>query len=367
MKKIIPMLTRAATLILAIGCIIFFSPTAHAEIIEVDVTGEHIMTTDIKEDMATGRAAAEQDALHRAALSNAFIKSYTEVHDLQLTDDSLVTVAGVLLKGATFEHTFGPPSADGKTITLLCRLRGRIDTSQIDAEQLFAQYMASEEKNKRMAELEAEAAKYKKLYQDAVSAANKQEIQDAYTKNRNLYMITKYERDLDIFDLDKVVNSAKLTETAQKLAEIDPQNAVAFRILEDDFRINDDLSGAVNYCQRMLKEASEPNLMIEIYTHLGDIYLNEYNDRDKARVYADKAIAIVKANKSPAEIEREVNGSNSKMLNFMLVGKTNIIRELYIMKSEIEDAAPLKVESETTIEDTMLTDDTIVGKYRTDW
>ena len=61
---------------------------------------------------------------------------------------------------------------------------------------------------------------------------------------------------------------------------------------------------------------------------------------ERAREYVDKAIALVKKNYTPIQIEDLVNGTNVQIVDYELVGRSNTIRELYILKSEIENCNP---------------------------
>lgn len=69
-------------------------------------------------------------------------------------------------------------------------------------------------------------------------------------------------------------------------------------------------------------------------------YYNEFDDKISARKYINAGIALVKKTYSKAEIEKFVNGTNFEISDFQPVGKTNTIRELYVLKSDIENLSP---------------------------
>ena len=117
----------------------------------------------------------------------------------------------------------------------------------------------------------------------------------------------------------------------------------------------------------MLNSNPSTDLAIECYLQLGDIYYNDIDDVNEARKYVDKAITLVKKEYTQKEIDMLVNGTNVKVVDFVLIGKSNTIRELYILKSDIEDESPTFA-AETVVE-MMITTSDVIGniKYRTNW
>ena len=98
------------------------------------------------------------------------------------------------------------------------------------------------------------------------------------------------------------------------------------------------------------------------------MYYNEFNDKANAKKFIDAGIALVKKTYSKAEIEKFVNGTNVEIKDFKLVGKTNTIRELYILKSDIENVNPtfksvVRLEFLEVFEEDRIYD----IKYRTNW
>ena len=57
-------------------------------------------------------------------------------------------------------------------------------------------------------------------------------------------------------------------------------------------------------------------------------------------------------------IEKFVNGTNFEILDMIPVGKTNIIRELYILKCDLETVLPT-FQASMTFEDMMLVEDRV--------
>ena len=155
--------------------------------------------------------------------------------------------------------------------------------------------------------------------------------------NQRLFMIAKYERALDVFNLDRKIDWNELMSTAQSLSAIDEQNSTAFRATALYYRNNEDMRTVAAYCEKVLAASTTPLLSIEALSQLGDIYFNEFNDKATARKYIDRAIALTKKSYSRSEIEELVNGTNVELINLRLTGKTNSIRELYILKSDLED------------------------------
>ena len=190
---------------------------------------------------------------------------------------------------------------------------------------------------------------------------------ETFDENQKQILIAKYENDLNIYDFNNVINWQKVYETAQKLTELDALNAVAFRAMIYCYRENEDFDIAQDYCQRILKTNCPADTAIEAYTQLGDMYLIEFDDQENAKKFINAGIALVKENYSKAEIENFVNGTNFE-INFMgPVGKTNTIRELYILKSDIENVMPTFKEI-TKIKKMDVIEDRIYDiKYKTDW
>ena len=185
--------------------------------------------------------------------------------------------------------------------------------------------------------------------------------------NQRLFMIAKYERALDVFNLDREFDWNELMSTAQSLSAIDNQNSTAFRATALYYRNNEDMRTVAAYCEKVLAASKTPLLSIEALSQLGDIYFNEFNDKATARKYIDRAIALTKKTYSRSEIEELVNGSNVELINFRFTGKTNSIRELYILKSDLEDCAP-EFEIFSKIKDFTYVENKIYNiKYRTDW
>ena len=199
------------------------------------------------------------------------------------------------------------------------------------------------------------------------------EIKNAETSGENMnksqreFLIAKYEQDLNILDFDRKINWQTIYETSQKLAELDANNPAAFRAKIYYFREQGYWSKAVDLCNEVLNKNPPADILIEAYTLLGDMNYNEYGNKAEAKKFIDAGIALVKKTYSKAEIEKFVNGMNVQLKDLELVGKSNAIRELYVLKSEIEDCNPTFKE-ESKMHDLELDYDRIYDlKYKTDW
>lgn len=134
-----------------------------------------------------------------------------------------------------------------------------------------------------------------------------------------------------------------------------------------DYRDQGDLQKAVDYCKAILKSNYPHDIIIEACTQLGDIYYNEFNDRRHARKFVNRGIRLVKKHYTPSTIEYLVNGMDFEIDSLQAVGKSNTIRELYVLKSDIENAIP-SFKVRTKFEELFMSEDRIYDiKYRTDW
>ena len=116
----------------------------------------------------------------------------------------------------------------------------------------------------------------------------------------------------------------------------------------NNYREKGVLKVAIDYCHATIKSKPSKEIAIEAYYQLADIYNSEFNVPFRVQKFSAKAISLVKNRYSKAEIEEFVNGSDT------LNGKTNSIRELYILKSKIENVEPT-IDSDGQ------------AHYRTDW
>ena len=66
------------------------------------------------------------------------------------------------------------------------------------------------------------------------------------------------------------------------------------------------------------------------------------------------------------KFEKLVNSTNVEIVDFQLVGRSNTIRELYILKSDIENYYPV-ISSESSMVGYELIEEKMSAKYRTDW
>ena len=320
-----------------------------AEVLPIEAEGSYILSIDFAENIPMAREYALEKA-RQAAVEQAgvYVESHSELQNSKLLMDKVTVIAGAILEVLKDDYRFNH-SDDGKTLEVICTIKARVDTDKInlkdivDREQLLE---TIQEKDRLIAEL-----------------MNREQT-DA---NQRLFMIAKYERALDVFNLDRKIDWNELMSTAQSLSAIDDQNSTAFRATALYYRNNEDMRTVAAYCEKVLAASKTPLLSIEALSQLGDIYFNEFNDKATARKYIDRAIALTKKTYSRREIEEFVNGSSIECINFSLTGKTNSIRELYILKSDIEDASP-EFETFSKVKDFKTLGDKIYNiKYRTDW
>ena len=198
--------------------------------------------------------------------------------------------------------------------------------------------------------------------------AKAEKNQHEFDLKQNQFLIAKYERDLDIYDFDKKINLQDMMATAEKLATLDAGNAAAFRGIVYVYRHEDKIQNVVEYCKQILNANTSVELSIEACAQLGDIYYNEIFDTPTAKKYVDMGIAFVKKKYSKAEIEKLVNGTNVEIVDFKFVGRSNTVRELYVLKSDIENINP-EFDRMSTLKDYLeLVEDKFYNiKYRVDW
>ena len=332
--------------LLAVLCQMQF---VRAEIVPIEAEGNYILSVDFSENIPTAKEyaleKARQSAVEQAGI---YVQSHSELQNSKLLMDKVTVIAGAILEVLNDDYRLNV-SSDGKTIEVICTIKARVDTGKINANDIVDKEQlleTIEEKNRIIADL---------LNREQTDA------------NRRLFMIVKYERDLDVFNLESKIDWNELMSKAQSLSAIDDQNSTAFRATVYYYRNNEDMRTVATYCEKVLEASKTPLLSIEALSQLGDIYFNEFNDKATARKYVDRAIALAKKTYSRSEIEELVNGSNVEWREFRLTGKTNSIRDLYVLKSDIEDAVPT-FEAISIVEDAILTELKIYNiRYRTDW
>ena len=191
--------------------------------------------------------------------------------------------------------------------------------------------------------------------------------QQSMSEDQRQLLIAQYEKELDVYTIGRKVNLNDLLGTAQKLSELDPQNASIVRFSIYYYRENGQPQKAIEYCANILESNTSNVDKLEAATQLGDIYYNEYNNKNEARRFVNYAIALVQQQYTLAQIEELVNDGKTEINTLEWSGKTNTIKELYILKSEIEDDNPT-FESRTEVEGIGIVEDKQYNiKYRTDW
>ena len=176
-------------------------------------------------------------------------------------------------------------------------------------------------------------------------------------------MIVEYENAIDIYNLDNKFDDKdklkELFETAQKLQKLDPKNVMAFRATVYYYRKQGAIKTAVDYCKATAKEKLSTELAIDAYYQLGDMYRHEWYVEFYYQKFTNRALLLVKNKYSKADIEKFVNEADVLQVNGTLVGKTNTVRNLYALKSEIENVNPELIQTDK--------DGVYRLKYRTNW
>lgn len=346
---------------------LFFSNSAAAEIKIIDAVGEYTMDKEFEESPKLATEHAREKAWRRAVEEAGFtLKSSSVIINNNLTDKIEVTAQKYI---EILEEKVEPVIDESKNIKMICRIKARIDTDRIDPAQIGGSELQDQtiaEKDKLVAEKDAEIEKWKNLYENAVTEKQKLEIKNEFDKSQKQFLIAKYERDLNIFDFDAAINWQAVYDTSQKLSELDALNPTAFRAAIYYYREQGDLKTAMDYCKRILQTNCPADTAIEANTQLGDMYYNEFDDKENAKKFINAGIALVKKTYSKAEIEKFVNGTNFELKDLELIGKTNTVRELYVLKSAIENILPKNISSESTMKEMELTDRVKV-QYRIDW
>ena len=330
---------------------------ASAEVVTVEGTGEYTVDKTLKEDINTATENAREEARRLSAeQAGVAVRSYSRMKNFELEEDFVETIAGAILEIFDDDVTFEPID-NGHSLKIICKIKARVDTSKVEKFLGDKNWLKEREaKDKRISELEAELQK-----------AKAEKNQSEFDLKQNQFLIAKYERDLDIYDFDKKINLQDMMTTAEKLAALDAGNAGAFRGIVYVYRHEDKIQNVIEYCKEMLGANISAEISIEACAQLGDIYYNEIFDTPTAKEYVDLGIALVKKKYSKAQIEKLVNGTNVEVSGGELIGRSNTIRELYILKSDIENVNP-EFDSVSVMESYTLTEDRIYNiKYRTDW
>ena len=319
-------------------CAIQVSPI-EAKVIPVEGEGSYKFTPDLDVPAAT-KEKALLDAKRRAVESEGvYIEVASKVQDGKLVKDEILSRAMGVLKITSEEYRNG---IEGNDFVIYCKIKGTIDTDSFKPEQLAAKSDYLEKitaKDKRIAELEAII---KKQQADAANAAaaQKEKAKATLQNSQNQFLIAVYERDIDVYDFNSSTDMKKRLETAQKLIELDPHNPSAYRCLIANWRQNNDLERIVSYSKSVLAQDPPASLAIEAYVQLADVYYNEHNDKKTALDYVNKGIILAKQLYTAKKIDDLVNGGNAQVSHEKLTGRTNAVRDLYVLKSDLDGIAP---------------------------
>lgn len=339
---------------------------ASAEVIEIEAEGRYPggMQETPEQMQAQALEKAKQAAAEKVGV---YVESHTETQNGVITKDNIRTWAASVLEITQRDFRM-LPLADGKTIEMVCTIKARVDTDKIksvDFADKEEQLQKINNQNQRIKELEAEAERLRSQIH-TLSAAQQERAKEQLSENRRQSLMAIYEKNLDFYDLGQQPNMTELLETAAKLTELDPQNTTAFRAMMYYYRERREYQNAINYAERLLNHNPSPDLTIEACTQIGSIYTYELDERNKARTYVNRAIIQACQKYSQAEIDAYVNGSDVIVENFQLKGKTNTIRELYAMKSFLDNKNPSFVSYAIVKGDNLELDRIYNIKYPTD-
>jgi len=307
---------------------------ASAEIVPVEGVGRYVIDKNRDETFAEATKKARDVAMRLAAeKAGVIVKSHSVMIDHELDADIVETFLISLLENVKETPDFDKNS-EGDMV-FICHVTATVDTSKIDLEKFLG-------------------------------LDNPTEKAKLTERRQNKILIAKYESELDIYKF-KNKNLKNIMSTAEKLAAIDPDNPAVFRTMIYVYLRENKIQNIIDYCEEILRTNSPVDLSIEACEQLGDIYLNDFKDNDTARKYVDKGIALVKARYTPAQIEKLVNNNDMQLVDLEFTGRTNTIRELYVLKSDIENINP-SFEANSTISEYTLEEDRIFNiRYRTDW
>ena len=359
-----------------IFCLLAFQrPNVYADVKVVEVEESYTIDKNLDKNMNEVTEKLHELTMRKATEAAGFyIESRSEMEGLKLTEDKIRFISGHIIEDGIEENFHYEAADNGKSMKLVCKIKAKVDTSEINWKKILEKIFDNEdsvkvinEKNKIVQEILEENQRIKSQYENAKTETQKTQIKNEFDENQKRFLIAKYERDIDVYDFDSRINLSNISDTAHKLAELDPKNSAAFRATVYDYREQGDLNLVIDVCKKVVAEKNSSEMFIEACTQLGDIYLNEQNNKSEAKKFVDLGIKEVKKIHSKSEIEKLVNGTNVEYNDKKFVGKSNTIRELYILKSDIEEYLP-DFESRTVVEDLKILEDRVYNiKYKTDW
>lgn len=318
-------------------------PYAAAEVHTLTASGEYEFTVDVDSPVTAREMARERARQSAVEMTGVYVKACTESQNFHITQDKVKVIAASILE-ITNEDIRMQPSADNKTIRILCTIQAKVDTDKIDLQRI-AEEEANKEKiaaqSQRIAELEQNTAELNQQHSTL-------QVQAQRTEQERQALIAKYEQYIDIYDFKAREDSPDGTplEIAQKLIALDPENTYAFRYMISYYRDSSHLDKLKSYCEQIIHSNASPQLKINACLQLGELYYSndEYNIA-LAKTYVDMGINLAKTQYSPATIDHFVNGSNATYKrtdssDLIWEGKSNPLRELYLLKNSLEEYPP---------------------------
>ena len=185
MKKFLTALLAAGTLL--------FASNVNAEIQVYEGTDEYIMSEFETPDVAKQRAKqkAERMAIEKAGV---FIESTTEVANMMVTKDEIITMTGGILKLVENPQYQMIPMEDGSTFRVRATVKAQIDTDDItkwlnrNAGERSEIVKQNRELQKAMEEQDRQIAELKAKLADANSAQDKEKISEQFAAEDKTFM-----------------------------------------------------------------------------------------------------------------------------------------------------------------------------------
>ncbi len=347
-------------------CITLNAPLPHAaaEIHTLTASGEYEFTVDVDSPVTAREMARERARQSAVEMTGVYVKACTENKNFHVTLDKIKVIAASTLEIIN-EDIRMQPSADNKSIRILCTIQAKVDTDRIDLQRIAVEEKNLEklaQQNQHIQDLEKETNALKAMNATLQEQVQREQIQSQILAKERQYRIARYERDIDIYNFGGTHDPHQQLETAQKLIELDPQNTTAFRFMLAYYRHQNTLDKIKTYCQQVIDGNYSDEMKLNAYVQLSDL-----SDDNLARSYINQGIALAQTRYSPAEIENLVNGDNVMLFDNTLTGRSNVIRELYVKKNDLEKYPPM-FNMDTHIQTLYVTGSKIYNiHYKTNW
>ncbi len=312
-------------------------PPAAAEIKSVTATGEHILTLDI--DNTSARELARQQA-RRSAIekSGIYIKSYTEARNLTISQEELTIISGNILE-ITNEAFKMKPSADQKSVTIVCTLTATIDTSKIDMQKL-AEENATRQKLEKQAQRIQELEQRKAELSQSNAALQQKIAPHPHNGPLTINEILSAELIINPYNNSCTKSIDERLAIAQHLLQQNPNNPTALNFMLFYYRQQGDRTKVDDLCQQLLAPNTSAELKIIAYTQLGSMYFYDMNNSATAKTYVDRGIELTRKTYNQITLDSLVNTNAILSDDFPSASSSNPVHELYVLQNHLEKNAP---------------------------